>query len=91
MAEVLGRLGAEHVLVVSADDGLDEISLAAPTSVAVWQGRRVSENTSSTRRILACERRSLAGLEVDGAEDSLALIRAALGGARATRPGAPRT
>jgi len=31
MAEVLKRLGSEHVLVVSARDGLDEVSLAAPT------------------------------------------------------------
>ena len=30
LAQVLGRLGCEHVLVVHADDGLDEISLAYP-------------------------------------------------------------
>ena len=28
MAEVLGRLGAEHIMVVHSDDGLDEISIA---------------------------------------------------------------
>jgi anthranilate phosphoribosyltransferase len=31
MAEVLGRLGVEHALVVHAEDGLDEISLATLT------------------------------------------------------------
>ena len=37
LAEVLQRLGSEHVLVVHAQDGLDEISLAAPTlSVNGW-------------------------------------------------------
>lgn len=79
MAEVLGRLGAEHVLVVSADDGLDEISLAAPTSVAAWQDGRVSEYVIEPADF-GLQRRALAGLEVDGAEASLALIRAALGG-----------
>ena len=34
MAQVLGRLGSRHVLVVHADDGLDEISLGAATQVA---------------------------------------------------------
>ena len=33
MAEVLGRLGADFALVVSADDGLDELSVTAPTRV----------------------------------------------------------
>ena len=34
MAEVLRQLGSRHVMVVHAEDGLDEISLAAPTQVA---------------------------------------------------------
>ena len=34
LAEVLGKLGSNHVLVVHADDGLDEISIGAPTQVA---------------------------------------------------------
>jgi len=33
IALALGRLGAEHVLVVHSEDGLDEISLAAPTLI----------------------------------------------------------
>jgi anthranilate phosphoribosyltransferase len=33
MAEVLQSLGSEHVLVVHSEDGLDEISIAAPTHV----------------------------------------------------------
>lgn len=43
MAEVLGRLGAEHAMVVSADDGLDEISIAAPTSVAEYRDGEIAE------------------------------------------------
>lgn len=34
IAEVLGRLGSVHALVVHGEDGLDEISLAAPTRVS---------------------------------------------------------
>jgi anthranilate phosphoribosyltransferase len=34
IATALGELGAEHALVVSSEDGLDEISTGAPTQVA---------------------------------------------------------
>ena len=34
LARVLGELGSEHVLVVHSEDGLDELSLGAPTHVA---------------------------------------------------------
>jgi len=36
LAEVLGRLGAIHVLVVHGAGGLDEISTLGPTHVAEW-------------------------------------------------------
>ncbi len=78
VAEVLGRLGAQHVLVVHAADGLDEISLAGPTFVAEWRDGAASEWTLDPEAF-GVETRSLDGLEVDGAEASLALIRSALG------------
>ena len=34
IAAALGELGAEHALVVSSEDGMDEISTSAPTTVA---------------------------------------------------------
>ncbi|MDM8560322.1 anthranilate phosphoribosyltransferase [Candidatus Parabeggiatoa sp. HSG14] len=34
VAQVLKRLGSEHVLVVHSEDGLDEISIAAPTTIS---------------------------------------------------------
>ncbi len=34
MARVLQQLGSRHVMVVHADDGMDEISISAPTRVA---------------------------------------------------------
>src|SRR5690606_41214453 len=43
MAEVLRRLGSEHVMVVHAKDGMDEISLAAPTHVAELKNGEITE------------------------------------------------
>ncbi len=34
LAQVLKRLGSKHVLVVHAEDGMDEISIASPTYIA---------------------------------------------------------
>ncbi|MDP2244745.1 anthranilate phosphoribosyltransferase [Pseudomonas sp.] len=77
LAEVLQRLGSEHVLVVHAQDGLDEISLAAPTFVAELKDGIVSEYTIQPEDF-GIKSQSLIGLTVDDAEQSLALIRDAL-------------
>jgi len=42
MAEVMLRLGTEHALVVHSADGLDEISLSAPTHVCEVRGGSVT-------------------------------------------------
>jgi len=80
VAEVLNRLGAEHVMVVHSEDGLDEISAAAATHVAEVKSGGVAEYDISPED-LGLVRTSLDGLEVAGADESLALIRAALSGA----------
>jgi anthranilate phosphoribosyltransferase len=43
LAQVLQKLGSRHVLVVHAEEGLDEISLASPTYVAELKDGHVSE------------------------------------------------
>ncbi|MDT8450522.1 MAG: anthranilate phosphoribosyltransferase, partial [Wenzhouxiangellaceae bacterium] len=43
LAEALGELGAEHVLVIHSDDGLDEFSIAASTAVAELRDGHVRE------------------------------------------------
>ncbi len=43
MADVLHELGSEHVMVVAGTDGLDEISLTAPTKVAELKTGAVTE------------------------------------------------
>lgn len=79
MAEVLGRLGAEHMLVVHGMDGLDEITLATRTHVAeVKQG--VVTEFMLTPEDVGVTSQSLVGLGVEDAAASLALIRKALGG-----------
>jgi len=84
MAEVLQRLGSEHVMVVHSEDGLDEISLAAPTYVAELKAGEVNE-FSVRPEDFGLATASLDGLGVDSAEDSLALIRGALGKAETER------
>ncbi|MBV1786983.1 anthranilate phosphoribosyltransferase [Marinobacterium sp. D7] len=80
MAEVMQQLGAEHIMVVHADDGLDEISLATHTHVAELKNGQISEYTLSPED-LGIESQSLIGLVVDSPAQSLELIRAALSGA----------
>lgn len=84
VAEVLNRLGAEHVMVVHSEDGLDEISAAAATHVAEVKDGTVNEYDVCPED-LGLERTSLEGLEVSGADESLDLIRAALSGAPGDR------
>ncbi|RME77033.1 MAG: anthranilate phosphoribosyltransferase [Planctomycetota bacterium] len=50
MAHALARLGAEAALVVHGDDGLDEISLCAPSTVAVLREGRVTLERWSPER-----------------------------------------
>lgn len=76
LAEVLRELGAEHVMVVHANDGLDEISLATHTQVAELRDGEISEYSLSPEDV-GIDSQSLIGLEVDSAADSLRLIMAA--------------
>jgi anthranilate phosphoribosyltransferase len=80
VAEVLNRLGAEHVMVVHSKDGLDEISPAAETHVAEARNGVITEYDLSPED-LGLARESLQGLEVSNSDQSLALIRSALSGA----------
>ena len=77
VAEVLQRLGSEHVLVVHSDDGLDEISLAADTFIAELKNGVVREYRLQPEQ-LGFKRESLEDLTVDGVDTSLQLITAAL-------------
>jgi len=78
MAEVLQKLGSEHIMVVASKDGLDEISLASTTHVAELKNGKITEY-DITPEDLGIKSQSLVGLSVNNAEDSLNLIKAAFG------------
>ncbi|WP_372986115.1 anthranilate phosphoribosyltransferase [Marinobacter sp.] len=78
MAEVMKRLGAEHIMVVHSKDGLDEISLATVTHVAELKDGEINEY-DITPEDLGIKSQSLVGLDVGSSEESLELIKAAFG------------
>ncbi|WP_018274490.1 anthranilate phosphoribosyltransferase [Teredinibacter turnerae] len=79
MAEVLGRLGSEHVMIVCSDDGLDELSIAAPSHVAELKNGVVTEYKVDPADY-GFSYSDLSGLSVSSAEESLGLIRGAFKG-----------
>ena len=79
IAKVMQNLGARHVMVVGAKDGLDEISLATSTSVAELKDGQISVY-ELTPEDAGIESQTLIGLDVESPEQSLQLIRAALSG-----------
>ena len=77
LAHVLKKMGSQHVLVVNADDGLDEISIASATSVAELKDGQVSTYTITPEQF-GFNRASLAELAVDNAETSLVIVKSVL-------------
>lgn len=77
IAQVLARLGSRHVLVVHAADGLDEISIGAPTRVAELRAGQVRVYDIAPEQF-GLPRHDLAAITVDDAGRSLALIESAL-------------
>ncbi|HAM61958.1 MAG: anthranilate phosphoribosyltransferase [Psychrobacter sp.] len=79
LAKVMKNLGAEHVMVVGAKDGLDEISLATSTTVAELKDGEITVYEMMPEDA-GVESQTLIGLDVDSPEQSLELIKAALSG-----------
>ena len=78
MAHVLKALGSEHVMVVHSQDGLDEISIAAPTDVAELKNGEVTTYTIDPADYALDG--SLADLSVSNAAESHRLVMNALNG-----------
>ncbi|MDR9437215.1 MAG: anthranilate phosphoribosyltransferase, partial [Thiohalophilus sp.] len=74
LAEVLKKLGSKHVLVVHAEDGMDEISIGAPTHVAELKDGEIS-SYSITPEQFGLQRTDVATLKVTTAEESLQIIK----------------
>ncbi len=85
LARVLQRLGSRHVLVVHGEDGIDEITIGAPTQVAELKDGRISRMTLTPEQF-GMTRTDIAALVVEDAQQSLVMLRAVL----ADQPGPAR-
>lgn len=79
MARVYAELGSVHTLVASSDDGLDEISIAAPTLIAEFHRDEFSEYTITPEQF-GIRRSSLDALVIANPQESLDMITEALSG-----------
>lgn len=85
MAEVLQRLGSEHVMVVHSQDGLDEISLSAPTFVAELKDNEIREYSIQPEDF-NIETQSITPLQAESVDESLELVHSALEGKGVVNP-----
>jgi anthranilate phosphoribosyltransferase len=73
MAEVLAQLGSVRALVVHSHDGLDELSIAAPTQVVSLQDGEIIEYQICPEDV-GLKTQPIDSLAIINAEDSLRLI-----------------
>ena len=74
LAQVLNKLGSNHVMVVHSDDGMDEISVGAGTKVAELKAGAITTYTIQPEDF-DMVRHDIKELVVDSAEQSLAMIK----------------
>ncbi len=79
MARVLKELGSEHVLIVHAEDGLDEISIGSDSYIAELKNGEISCYTIKPEDF-GLERQAVDQLAVANAKESLAIIEAIFDG-----------
>ena len=83
MLSVLQALGSEHVLIVAADDGLDEISISSPTQVGELKNGSIRQYTIRPEDFGIERRDGFAMLQIATPQESLAMVRDALTGSNA--------
>ena len=81
MAMVLLRLGCRHALVVHGEDGLDEISIAAPSQIWELKDGNIY-NFAVTPEDLGLSRASASDVQGQSIEDNLAAMNGVLSGER---------
>jgi anthranilate phosphoribosyltransferase len=79
MAQVLKSLGSQHVLVVHAEDGLDEISIGSESYVAELNNGEITTYTVQPEDF-GLQRANIEQLAVSDAKQSLAIITAIFAG-----------
>lgn len=77
IAEVLNKLGSNHVMVVHSEDGMDEISIGAATNVSELKDGKVT-SYQITPEQFGFTKTNISELAVSGAEESLAVIEKVL-------------
>ena len=77
LAEVLNKLGANHVMVVHGNDGMDEISISAATSVAELKNGEITEYTIQPEDFGMLQH-SIATIRVNDATESLDMVTSVL-------------
>ncbi len=82
MAETLAALGIEHALVVSGRDGVDEISLAAPTAVAELRAEAPIREYEIAPEKFGFARANAAEVSAADANHSAAILKSAFSGAK---------
>ena len=78
IAKVLRQLGSNHVMVVHSEDGMDEISIGAPTYVAELKNGDIDCYTIQPEDF-GLSRTAISALAVDGAGQSLEVVKGVLG------------
>ncbi len=79
LASVFAKLGSEHTLVVHSDDGMDEISICAPTTVSEMRDGQVSTYQIDPSQF-GLKVAKIDEIKVDSAAASLAIINDILDG-----------
>lgn len=74
MAHALERLGAEHVLLVTGHDGLDEISITCPTDIVELKNGQITKYVLSPEDV-GFETGHLSDIQVADSVESAKLIR----------------
>lgn len=77
LVRVLQQLGSKHVLVVHADDGLDEISIGATTHIAELKDGEITSYDVQPEDF-GMQRADLSAIRAEDAADSLRIIRSVL-------------
>ena len=73
LIKVQQKLGAKHVMVVHSEDGMDEISISAPTRIAELVNGEIREYTVSPEQF-EIKRNDLSTLAVQSISDSLNMM-----------------
>jgi len=81
MAEVLSKLGSEHVMVVHGEDGMDEISISSRTTVTELKNKTITTYTIQPSDF-GLDVADLKMIQVENAEASKAMMLDVLNGSQ---------